>query len=88
MEQMTLPELKHEYDELSKSVKMLLSSNEEMRKMDPGGEDSDLNEAVSGNCAIVTRRRIRIGLLDERIRLLGSGAHEGRAQTMDGGVYL
>ena len=64
---MSLQELRHERDELAKTIQMLVSSNEAMKEMNPDNDDQDLVEAIGENCEIIVRRRRRLHDLQTRI---------------------
>lgn len=70
LRELSLPELRREKKELQKSVKKLISSNIEMREIDPNREDHDLTEAISENIGVIAKRRAKIRMIRSTMKEL------------------
>lgn len=68
LRELSLPELRREKRELRKSVKKLISSNIEMKEIDPNREDHDLTEAISENIGVIAKRRAKIRMIRKTMK--------------------
>lgn len=72
LDELSLPQLRRERDELMHSIRHLIASNKEMVAIDPDQLDGDLVQAVAENGAIISKRQQRVNEITEKLSHLGS----------------
>lgn len=100
LDELSLPQLRRERDELMHSITHLVASNKEMVAIDPDQLDFDLVQAITENAVIITKRQQRVNEITQKLPRLGDNCDSKCLATskeqvensvfldLDAGMYL